>query len=136
MPMITLRYVTPTAKPELRGELAALAASLSTRYLGKDPSVTAVLVEPADPAGWFIAGHRPTEAGLSAFWLDIKITAGTNVKKETAAFVAATFTEMAGLLGPLHDESYVLVHAVDGDAYGYGGRTQNSRWAEAARHNP
>jgi len=38
---------------------------------------------------------------------------------------------MAALLGPLHEESYVLVHAVDGDTYGYGGRTQNGRWAAA-----
>jgi 4-oxalocrotonate tautomerase len=38
---------------------------------------------------------------------------------------------MEKLLGPLHEESYVFVHAVDGDAYGYGGRTQNGRWAAA-----
>ena len=78
-----------------------------------------MLVEEADPAGWFIAGRHPTEAGLSAFWLDIKITAGTNVKGETTAFVAAAFEGMQALLGPLHEESYVLVHAADGDAYGH-----------------
>lgn len=131
MPMIIIRYVTPRPRPELRAELAALASSLSAQHLGKDPGVTAVLVEEADPEGWFIAGHRPTEAGLSAFWLDIKITAATNVKSETMAFVAAAFKGFQGVLGPLHEESYVLVHAVDGDAYGYGGRTQNGRWAAA-----
>ncbi len=89
------------------------------------------MVEPTAPESWFIAGKQPTKAGLSAFWLDIKITAGTNVKSETAAFVAAVFDNMRALLGPLHEESYVLVHAADGDAYGYGGRTQNSRWAAA-----
>lgn len=35
------------------------------------------------------------------------------------------------LLGPLHEESYILTHAIDGDSYGYGGRTQNGRWAAA-----
>jgi 4-oxalocrotonate tautomerase len=129
--MITIRYVTPEPRPELRGEIAALAARLGAEKLGKDPGVTAVLVEPADPEGWFIAGRRPAADGLSAFWLDIKITAGTNVKAETASFVRAAFEGMEGLLGRLHEESYVLVHAVDGDAYGYGGRTQNGRWAAA-----
>lgn len=131
MPMITVRYVTPEPRPELRREIAALAGRLAAERLGKDPGVTAVLVEAADPDGWFIAGRLPAEAGLSAFWLDIKITAGTNVKGETAGFVQAAFEGMGRLLGPLHEESYVLVHAVDGDAYGYGGRTQNGRWAAA-----
>jgi len=129
MPMITVRYVTPQPRPELRGQVAALVARLAAEHLGKDPNVTAVLVETAEPESWFVAGRRATEAGLSAFWLDIKITAGTNVKADTTAFVAAAFEDMRALLGPLHEESYVLVHAVDGDAYGYGGRTQNGRWA-------
>ena len=132
MPMISVRYVTPTPKSELRSEIAALAARLGAERLAKDPSVTAVLVEPADPEGWFVAGRRPAvEDGKGAFWLDIKITAGTNTKGETTAFVRAAFEGMAALLGPQHEESYVLVHAVDGDTYGYGGRTQNGRWAAA-----
>jgi len=131
MPMITVRYVTPTPRPDLRPKIAALAARWAAEHLGKDQSVTAVLVEPADPESWFIAGKRPTEAGLSAFWLDIKITAGTNNKVETTRFVRAAFEGMQVLLGSLHEESYVLVHAADGDAYGYGGRTQNGRWAAA-----
>jgi 4-oxalocrotonate tautomerase len=53
------------------------------------------------------------------------------VKADTTAFVRAVFDGMSALLGPIHEESYVLVHAVDGDAYGYGGRTQNGRWAAA-----
>jgi 4-oxalocrotonate tautomerase len=129
--MITVRYVTPQPRPELRAEIAAFASHMSAEHLGKDPGVTAVLVEEVDPKGWFIAGKRPADAGLSAFWLDIKITAGTNVKNDTTAFVKAIFEGMQPLLGPLHEESYVLVHAVDGDAYGYGGRSQNGRWALA-----
>lgn len=131
MPMITVRYVTPDARPDLRTPIAALAARLGDEALGKDPGVTVVLVEPADPTAWFIAGRPPTDAGLSAFWMDIKITAGTNTKGETARFVRAAFSGMAELIGPLHEESYVLVHAADGHAYGYGGRTQEARWAAA-----
>ncbi|KQO59674.1 MULTISPECIES: 4-oxalocrotonate tautomerase family protein [unclassified Methylobacterium] len=131
MPMITVRYVTASPRENLRSEIAWLATRLGAERLGKDPDVTAVLVEEADPQGWFIAGRRPTEAGLSAFWLDIKITAGTNTKAETTAFVQAAFAGMARLIGPLHAECYAFVHAVDGDAYGYGGRTQNGRWAVA-----
>lgn len=131
MPMIAVRYVTPADRPASRADIAAFAARLGAEQLGKDPGVTVVLVEPADPDSWFVAGSRPTDSGLSAFWIDIKITAGTNTKDETAAFVRAAFKGMATLLGDLHEESYVLVHAADGHAYGYGGRTQEARWAAA-----
>jgi len=131
MPMITVRYVTPTPQPEMRSRIAQAAARLGAEQLGKDPSVTAVLVEAVDPDGWFIAGKKPMDAGLSASWMDIKMTAGTNTKGETTAFVAAAFAAMTGILGPLHEETHVLVHAADGDPYGYGGRTRNGRWAAA-----
>jgi len=127
--MITVRYVTPSPQPELHAKIAELVARLGDQKLGKDQGVTAVLVEPADRQSWFIAGKHPTEANLSAFWLDMKITAGTNTKGETTAFVRAAYDGMRALLGPLHEECYVFVHATDGDAYGYGGRTQNGRWA-------
>ncbi|TDR93115.1 tautomerase family protein [Enterovirga rhinocerotis] len=131
MPMITLRYVTPAPTPSLRTAIAMEVPKLSCEHLGKDAGVTAILVEAADPDGWFVAGRKPVEDGKAAFWLDIKITAGTNTKAETTAFVRETFAAMERLIGPLHEESYILVHAVDGDAYGYGGRTQNGRWAAA-----
>ncbi len=134
MPMIFVRYVAAGSKDGLVERVADFVAKASSGFLGKDPEVTAVLVEPAAPQNWFIARKRPAEVGLSAFWLDIKITAGTNVKAETTAFVREIFAGMGELLGPLHEESYVLVHAADGDAYGYGGRTQNARWFSSQRN--
>lgn len=131
MPMITVRYTTPHPPAELDGRIAAAVSGWSAQHLGKDPGVTAVLVEQAAGANWWIAGRRPVDDGLSAFWIDVKVTAGTNVKAETTRFVAATFDGMVTLLSPTHPESYVLVHAVDGHAYGYGGRTQEGRWAAA-----
>jgi 4-oxalocrotonate tautomerase len=131
MPMIAVRYVTPEPGPDLPEQIAALATRLAANHLGKRSEVTAVLVESAAPGSWFVAGQNPTRLGLSAFWLTITMTAGTNVKAETAAFIRAAFDGMQELLGPVREESYVLVQAVDGDAYGYGGRTQSARWADA-----
>lgn len=131
MPMITVHYATPAPSPDLDDRIAAAVSGWTSRHLGKDPAVTAVLIEPADGRRWWIAGRRPTEDGLAAFWIDVKVTAGTNVKAETTDFIRAAFDGMSALLGPTHPESYVLVHAVDGHAYGYGGRTQEGRWAAA-----
>lgn len=131
MPMITVRYVTPTPRPELRARIAGLARRLGAETLGRSAQVTAVLVEEADPLGWFIGEDHPTDAGLSAFWMDFKMTAGTSTKAETTAFVRAALDGMAALLGTLHEACSVLVHAGDGDTSGYGGRTQNGRWTAA-----
>ncbi|MGQ3073880.1 MAG: tautomerase family protein [Ferrovibrionaceae bacterium] len=109
------------------GELSRLTAAL----LGKNPQVTAVAVGHVDPAHWFVAGQRLSEIGKASFFLDTRITDGTNTKDEKAAYVAAVFEAMARLLGPIHEESYVHVHDVRGDAYGYGGKTQDYRYIAA-----
>jgi 4-oxalocrotonate tautomerase len=66
--------------------------------------------------------------GRSSFFLEVRITDGTNTKAEKAAYVAAVFRAMGELLGSLHAESYVHVHDVRADAYGYGGLTQEHRF--------
>ena len=98
MPMITIRYATPQEGENIRPRVAELAARLAHEKLGEDLGVTAVLAEAADPQGWFIAGKKPVDAGLAAFWLDIKVTAGTNTKDETAGFVKAVFDDGMGAL--------------------------------------
>jgi 4-oxalocrotonate tautomerase len=128
MPMISIQYATQRPSPELSNEIAKAARQLSREILHKDPEVTAVVVEEMEPATWFIASKSLTEHGLASFWLDIKITDGTNTREEKAAFIAAAFTKMNELIGPLHNESYVHVDDVRGDAYGYGGITQNERF--------
>ncbi|NPD65553.1 4-oxalocrotonate tautomerase [Lichenicola cladoniae] len=131
MPMITVRYTVPHPGADLRPPVSALAARLAFEQLGKDYALTTVLAEPAESSAWFTGGTPLVEAGLSAFWLEITVTAGTNTKAETTSFVKEAFSGMNDLLGPLAEHSYVRVHAADGDSYGYGGRTQSGRWAEA-----
>ena len=128
MPMISIQYATPRSKSELPKEIANLARQLSSEILHKDPEVTAVVAEEIDVTKWFIAGKSLAEHGLAGFWLDVRITDGTNTREEKAAFIAATFAKMNELIGPLHNESYVHVDDARGDAYGYGGLTQNERF--------
>jgi 4-oxalocrotonate tautomerase len=80
------------------------------------------------PERWFVGGRSLRDQGLSSFWLDIKVTESTNTKDEKARYLQEVFSFMKDLLGPLHTESYVLVHDVRADAYGYGGETQESRY--------
>jgi 4-oxalocrotonate tautomerase len=100
----------------------------AAQFLHKDPNVTAVTVQAVDPADWFCAGHSLAHSGLAAFWLEIRITEGTNTKDEKAAFIAAVFKRMGELLGPLHEISYVYAHDARADGYGFSGVTQERRY--------
>jgi 4-oxalocrotonate tautomerase len=128
MPIIQVKYSTPSQTPGLVREIAAAASRLSAQHLRKNPEVTAVTVEAVAGDNWFAGGVSLAEQNKASFFLDIKIVDGTNTKDEKAAFIAAVFTTMGELLGDLHHESYVYVHDVSASAYGFGGLTQERRY--------
>ncbi len=130
MPLITITVSTPHLKVLPKADIAAEASRLSATILHKDPNETAVIVSRVSPDDWFVGGQSLSDAWLASFWLDIHIVDGTNTKQEKAAFIAAAYELMEKLLGPLHEESYVHVHDVRDDAYGYGGKTQARRYME------
>lgn len=126
MPYLALKLSTPTTTDEAR--LLALALTdLTVELLHKRREVTAVTVETIAPGHWFIGGEAVGTLTAQTFELDIKITEGTNSDEEKAAFIAAAFGIMADFLGRLDPASYVVVHDVDGRAWGYAGRTQAQR---------
>jgi 4-oxalocrotonate tautomerase len=128
MPIIQVKYSTPSQTPALVQQIAAAASRLSAQHLRKNPEVTAVTVEAVAADNWFAGGVSLAEQRKASFFLDIKIVDGTNTKDEKAAFIAAVFATMGELLGGLHHESYVYVHDVSATAYGFGGLTQERRY--------
>jgi 4-oxalocrotonate tautomerase len=128
--MITLQ-IASEPDPRLARDAARLVTSRTAEILGKDPQVTAVAVEFIPRRQWFIAGRSTEELGRSAFFLDVRISDGTNTKDEKARYVAAMFAELDRLLGGVDQESYVHVDDVRADAYGYGGLTQERRYVQS-----
>ena len=112
----------------LKGEIAAAVSELTAKILHKDPKVAAIIVKSVDASDWFVGGKSLAEQKLASFWLDIHVTEGTNTKDEKAAYIAAVYKRMGELLGPLHTESYLHVDELRGDAYGFGGLTQERRY--------
>jgi 4-oxalocrotonate tautomerase len=127
MPLITVTYSSSRTAPSLKADIAAAVSELTAKILHKDPKVTAIIVKSVDAADWF-AGGTLAEQKLASYWLDIHVSEGTNTKDEKAAYLAAMFKRMEELLGPLHHESYLHVDEVRGDAYGFGGLTQERRY--------
>src|SRR5881398_2813839 len=127
MPLITVSYTTSRQSASLKADIASAVSELTAKILRKDPKVTAIIVKSAEAADWFVGGKSLAEQKLASYWLDIHVSEGTNTKDEKAAYLAAVFARMSELLGPLHEETYLHVDEVKGDAYGFGGLTQERR---------
>jgi 4-oxalocrotonate tautomerase len=128
MPLITVTYSSSKNSSSLKADIASAVSEVTAEILHKDPQVTAIIVKSVEASDWFAGGKSLAAQKLASFWLDIHITEGTNTKDEKAAYLAAMFKRMGDLLGPLHNETYLHVDEVRGDAYGFGGLTQERRY--------
>ncbi|WP_431203689.1 tautomerase family protein [Bradyrhizobium betae] len=128
MPLITVSYASSRRSPSLKADIANAVSELTAKILHKDPRVTAIIVKSVDASDWFAGGQSLAEQKLASYWIDIHVTEGTNTKDEKAAYLAAMFERMADIIGPLHPETYLHVDEVKGDAYGFGGLTQERRY--------
>jgi len=130
MPILNVK-LSAKPSPELTQKVATALIELTAQILKKKPEITAVAVDYVDPINWIVGGKTLAEQNKSSFYLDIKIVDGTNTKDEKAQYVAQVFTHLGNLLGELHSESYIYVHDVRADAYGFGGLTQEYRYIKA-----
>ena len=127
MPILNLK-VSANRSASLSRTLSEGLVEATARILRKKPEITAVAIEYVSPEDWIVGGKSLAEHGKASFWLDIKVVDGTNTKDEKALYLAEVFALMGRVLGDLHGESYVLVHEVPADAYGFGGLTQEHRY--------
>jgi 4-oxalocrotonate tautomerase len=127
MPILNVKVGTKST-PGLTKKIGSMLVELTTRILGKNPDVTAIVIDYVDPYDWIIGGRTLAEQNKSSIYFDIKITDETNTKDEKARFIAEAFAAFENLLGDLHEESYIYVQDVRAASYGYGGRTQEYRY--------
>jgi 4-oxalocrotonate tautomerase len=116
---------------ELVREISETLLELTTRILRKKRELTSITIDFVPPEHWVVGGATLAAQGVSSFYFDIKVVDGTNTKDEKAQYIAESFAAFAKLLGPLHPESYIYVHDVRAEAYGFGGLTQEYRYIKA-----
>ena len=112
----------------LAARVAEHATDLTANLLGKDPALTAVVIDFVPARRWFIAKAPLSASGERSYHWLVTITDETNTKAEKAAYLAAVHETMGKLLGGVADHSYVQVADVRAAAYGYGGITQERRY--------
>lgn len=124
--------ISGDADDALAANVARNATELTARLLGKDPSLTAVVVDFIAPTRWFIGARPLADAGRRSYHWLVSVTDETNTKREKALYLEAVHAAMRELLGGVAEHSYVHVADLRASAYGYGGRTQEHRYQHAA----
>lgn len=125
MPYIDLR-IHPAPDGEQAAALARGVTDLMHDVAGKRSEVTAVRVVADEAALWTIGG---TPCRTTTAYVDVKITAGTNNREEKAALVHHLHRLLSETFGELAEASYVVVHELPADNWGYAGLTQAARAA-------
>ncbi|MBD8553206.1 4-oxalocrotonate tautomerase [Rhizobium sp. CFBP 8762] len=124
MPFVHIRTMGFHFEQAQVANLQKEAVRLMATILHKKPDLTAVLVDQADSGSWSVGENAVPVAAH----LDVKITADTNSVAEKAEFVQQAHALLrASCNRTLPVATYVVIHEIAGDAWGYDGRTQASR---------
>lgn len=130
MPILNVKISRP-ASAEMTQQVSEMLLELTTRILRKKRELTSIAIDYVAPEHWVVGGATLAAQGKSSFYFDIKVVDGTNTKDEKAQYVAEAFAGFGRLLGNLHPESYIHVHDVRAEAYGFGGLTQEFRYIKS-----
>ncbi|MBP5858779.1 tautomerase family protein [Marivibrio halodurans] len=129
MPILTLVTSTPLS-PDAKASIARDLVAITAETLAKEPAVTVVSIDDGrsmhvGPAGSPGGGARDETGAL--FALSIRVTQGTNTKRQTAAFQAAAHAALVAALSAGTGPNYVSVDEVPAANWGFGGVTQEAR---------
>jgi 4-oxalocrotonate tautomerase len=124
VPFINVKVAgQPLAQGQVRRIQAGVTA-LMADILHKVGPLVGVLIEEVPLAGWSIGG----EPVACAAQVDAIISAETNTPEEKGRFIAGTSRLLKEVLGSgLAVVSYVVIHEVPKDSWGYDGLTQADR---------
>jgi 4-oxalocrotonate tautomerase len=109
--------VTPS--DELTARAIAALTDLTVEVLGKERARTTVVVQYVPGAQWARGGFALPVRG---YFVDVKVTAGTNLRHDKARYVREVNRALQSLLGEA--SGYVAVEELPADSWGYAGETQ------------
>ncbi len=128
MPYVDVQ-LQPAPSPEQANTLAQGITDALADITHKRPEVTSVRIGSPPVQTWTIGGAPCLKTTAS---LDIKITVNTNTQEEKSALIARLHGLLESTLGDLAEASYIMIHELPAENWGYAGRTQAARAADPA----
>jgi 4-oxalocrotonate tautomerase len=109
--------VTPS--DDLTARTISALTDLTVEVLGKERARTTVVVQYV-PRGQWARGGVPLP--VRGYFVEVKVTAGTNLREHKARYVREVNRALQSLLGEA--SGYVAVEELPADSWGYLGETQ------------
>jgi 4-oxalocrotonate tautomerase len=109
--------VTPSA--DLTARAIVLLTDLTVEILRKERARTTVVVQYV-PSGQWARGGVPL--AVRGYFVEVKVTAGTNLRHDKARYVREVNRALQFLLGEA--AGYVAVQELPADSWGHAGETQ------------
>lgn len=135
MPFINIRLAGGATTQAQRNDLFETTTTLMREIMGKNPAVTVVTIDEVSPSHWAVGGKTLDPSSGAAAYVDIKITRGTNTPEQKQRMLAASVAMFNRVFASLASPTYVVIHELDSNAWGYDGSSQAQRLA-AARVSP
>lgn len=124
MPFINVKVAGQKLGQGQVERIQAGITTLMTDILHKVGPLVGVLIEEVPLTGWSV-GAAPVACAAQ---VDAIISAGSNTAEEKGRFIAEASRLLKDVLGSqLAEVSYVVIHEVPKDSWGYGGLTQAHR---------
>lgn len=127
MPFINITHSGSKLSEEQRGKLFKETTRLMNEVMHKKEELTSVRIDNYEAGDWAIGSKRMSMSSSSAVYMDIKVTQGTNTAEEKSEMIRQSTLMLKEIIGPIAEASYVVVHEVAGDSWGYNGLTQLAR---------
>ncbi len=124
MPYIALT-IDPMPTREQADTLARGITDALAEEAGKRREVTAVRISGSEAALLWTIGGEPCDKPTA--YLDVKITQGSNSPDEKAGLIARLQRLLVETLGELAEASYIVIHELQAENWGYAGLTQAVR---------
>lgn len=130
MPILKVKVSQP-ASTDMTLAVSKTLLELTTRILHKKLGLTSIAIDYVPLSTKPSAAARWQSRTRAAFYFDIQVVDGTHTEDQKARHIAEAFTAFSKLLGKPHEESYICVHGVRAEAYGFGSLAQAYRDIEA-----
>ena len=128
MPHVTITTAGPALSDAQKTALFTETTALLRDVMNKNADLTSIRIDEFPAGNWAIGA----ETVPAAAQVDIKITAGTNKEPEKAEMIRRVMEMLRRILGELPEASYIIIHELDAQSWGYDGKTQHDRAASRA----
>jgi 4-oxalocrotonate tautomerase len=127
MPFINIATSQGTLSASQKQQLFNQTTRLMSEVMHKNPTLTSIRIDEYPATNWAVDQQSMQARNQTAVHMDIKVTAGTNTDQEKAEMISQGMSMLKGVIGNIPEASYIVIHEIDAEAWGYGGQTQAAR---------